>query len=114
MEATVPWEAFLALIEPVYHKPSSKRGRPPIPLKVMLRIHLLQQWFTLSDPLMEEMLIDRPCFRRFAGIETMGGRIPDETTTATAGRSPRSSARTVPTPASHWPNKGMPSLTAST
>jgi hypothetical protein len=50
MEITVPWEAFLALIEPVYHKPSSKGGRPPIPLEVMLRIHLLQQWFTLSDP----------------------------------------------------------------
>jgi transposase, IS5 family len=80
METTVPWEAFLALIEPVYHKPSSKGGRPPIPLEVMLRIHLLQQWFTLSDPLMEEMLIDTPCFRRFAGIETMEGRIPDETT----------------------------------
>jgi transposase, IS5 family len=76
MEITVPWEAFLALIKPVYHKPSSKRGRPPIPLDVMLRIHLLQQWFTLSDPLMEEMLIDTPCFRRFAGIETMDGRIP--------------------------------------
>jgi len=59
MEITVPWEAFLALIKPVYHKPSSKGGRPPIPLEVMLRIHLLQQWFTLSDPLMEEMLIDR-------------------------------------------------------
>jgi IS5 family transposase len=29
---------------------------------------------------MEEMLIDTPCFRRFAGIETMEGRIPDETT----------------------------------
>jgi IS5 family transposase len=58
MEITVPWEAFLALIEPVYHKPSSKGGRPPLPLEVMLRIHLLQQWFTLSDPLMEEMLID--------------------------------------------------------
>lgn len=83
MEATVPREAFLALIEPVYHKPSSKGGRPPIPLEVMLRIHLLLQWFTLSDPLMEEMLIDTPCFRRFAGIETMEGRIPDETTTAT-------------------------------
>ena len=29
---------------------------------------------------MEEMSIDTPCFRRFAGIETMEGRIPDETT----------------------------------
>jgi IS5 family transposase len=80
MEITVPWEAFLALIKPVYHKPFSKGGRPPMPLDVMLRIHLPQQWFTLSYPLMEEMLIDTPCFRRFAGIETMEGRIPAETT----------------------------------
>ena len=29
---------------------------------------------------MEEMLIDTPCFRCFAGIEMMEGRIPDETT----------------------------------
>ena len=80
MEATVPWDAFLALISPVYHRPSTKGGRPPFPLEVMLRIHLLQQWFTLSDPLMEEMLIDTPCFRRFAGIDMVEDRIPDETT----------------------------------
>ena len=47
---------------------------------MVLRIHLLQQWFTLSDPLMEEMLIDTPCFRRFAGIDMIEDRIPDETT----------------------------------
>lgn len=46
----------------------------------MLRIHLLQQWFTLSDRLMEKMLIDTPCFRRFADIDMVEGRIPDETT----------------------------------
>ncbi len=74
-ETTFPWEAFLALIEPVYHKPSSKGGRPPIPLEVMLRIHLLQQWFTLSDPQPEEMLLDTPCFRRFAKV-TMGRDAP--------------------------------------
>jgi IS5 family transposase len=34
----------------------------------------------LSDPLMEEMLIDTPCFRRFAGTEPMEGRISEETT----------------------------------
>jgi hypothetical protein len=33
---------------------------------------------------MEEMLIDTPCFRRFAGIETMEGRIPDETSILTS------------------------------
>ena len=80
MEATLPWDSFLALIQPVYYKPTAKGGRPPFSLEVMLRIHLLQQWFTLSDPLMEEMLIDTPCFRRFARIDMIEGRIPDETT----------------------------------
>ena len=36
----------------------------------MLRIHLLQQWYYyLSDPAMEEALIETPTMRRFAGIE---------------------------------------------
>lgn len=41
METTVPWEVFMALIKPVYLNPSSKGGRPTIPLEVILRIHLL-------------------------------------------------------------------------
>ncbi len=45
----------------------------------MLRIHLPQQWFALSDPLMKELLIDTPCFRRFAGIHMVVERIPNET-----------------------------------
>jgi IS5 family transposase len=42
MEAPVPWDSFLALIQPVYYKPAAMGGRPPFPLEVMLRIHLLQ------------------------------------------------------------------------
>jgi IS5 family transposase len=80
MEVKVPWDSFLALIQPVYYKSKALGGRPPFPVEVMLRIHLLQQWITLSDSLMEEMMIDTPCFRRFAGIDMIEGRIPDETT----------------------------------
>jgi len=46
----------------------------------MLRIHLLQQWYSLSDPAMEEALIEVPTMRRFAGIDLISDRIPDETT----------------------------------
>jgi IS5 family transposase len=46
----------------------------------MLRIHLRQQWYALSDPAMEEALMEVPTMRRFAGIELIIGRIPDETT----------------------------------
>ena len=80
MEKVVPWKALLDLIEPHYPKTSSKGGRPPYPLPTMLRIHLLQQWYDLSDPAMEDTLIEVPTMRRFAGIDMISDRIPDETT----------------------------------
>ena len=80
MEAVVPWKALIDLIEPCYPKTSSKGGRPPYPLETMLRIHLLQQWYDLSDPAMEDALIEVPTMRRFAGIDLISDRIPDETT----------------------------------
>ena len=83
MEAVVPWQELLALIAPFYPKASKKGGRPPYPLATMLRIHLLQQWYSLSDPAMEEALIEVPSMRRFAGIELISDRIPDETTILT-------------------------------
>jgi IS5 family transposase len=46
----------------------------------LLRIHLLQQWYDLSDPMMEDALIDVPASRLFAGIALISARIPDETT----------------------------------
>ena len=79
MEAVVPWKALIALIEPCYPKTGSKGGRPPYPLETMLRIHLMQQWYDLSDPAMEDALIEVPTMRRFAGIDLISERIPDET-----------------------------------
>jgi len=46
MDKVVPWEALLALIEPSYPT-SGRRGRPPMPASVMLRIHFMQQWYAL-------------------------------------------------------------------
>ena len=83
MEQVVPWLALLDLIEPCYPKTSKKGGRPPYPLATMLRIHLMQQWYSLSDPGMEEALIEVPTMRRFAGIDLISDRIPDETTILT-------------------------------
>ena len=48
--------------------------------KLLLRIHLLQQWYDLSDPAMEDALIEVATIRRFAGIALITDRIPDETT----------------------------------
>ena len=73
----VPWAALVELIAP--HAPEGKRGRPPFPIETMLRIHFMQQWFTLSDPAMEEALHGMPLFREFAGLG-WDTRMPDEST----------------------------------
>ncbi|HLX82683.1 MAG TPA: IS5 family transposase [Terriglobales bacterium] len=78
MDRVIPWARWTTLIEP--HYPKAGLGRRPMPLERMLRIHLLQQWFNLSDPAMEEMLIDSQSMRRFAGINLMDDPVPDETT----------------------------------
>jgi IS5 family transposase len=79
MDKVVPWKALLDLIEPHDSKPRSKGGHPPYPLQTRLRIHLLQKWYDLSDPAMEEALIEVPTMRRFSGIDMISDRIHEET-----------------------------------
>jgi IS5 family transposase len=77
MEKVVPWAALVELIAPFY--PEGKTGRPPFSLQTMLRVHFMQQWFTLSDPGMEEAFFDTPLYREFAQLDEFG-RLPDEST----------------------------------
>lgn len=77
MNQVVPWAALVELIAPYY--PQGRTGRPPFSLETMLRIHFMQQWFTLSDPAMEEAFFDTPLLREFAQLEEFS-RLPDEST----------------------------------
>ena len=77
MDKVVPWQALIELIAPYY--PEGKKGRPPFSLATMLRTHFLQQWFTLSDPGMEEAFFDVPLYREFAQLQEFS-RMPDEST----------------------------------
>ena len=77
MDKVVPWPRLLALIEPAY--PKAGNGRPPYPLATMLRVHLMQNWFGLSDPGMEEALYEIAPLRQFAHL-SLTRPIPDETT----------------------------------
>jgi IS5 family transposase len=52
MDAVIPWDRLLKLIEP--HYPKKGRGRQPLGLEKMLRIYFLQQWFDRSDPEMKQ------------------------------------------------------------
>ena len=78
MERVVPWASLVAIVEP--HCPRDKTGRTPFAVETMLRIHYLQQRFSLSDPATEEALHDTPVFREFAKIDQGVTRLPDETT----------------------------------
>ena len=77
MEQVVPWTALVELIAPYY--PEGKNGRPPFALETMLRVHFMQQWFSLSDPAMEEAFFDTPVVREFAQLDEFS-RLPDEST----------------------------------
>lgn len=71
----VPWAALIELIASYY--PAGLKDRPPFSLTTMLRIDFMRQWFTLSDPAMEEAFFDTPLYREFAQLEELG-RLPDE------------------------------------
>lgn len=78
MDAVIPWARLEALIAPHYAKP--RKGRPQMPLAMMLRIYFLQQWYDLSDPGAEEALYDIHSMRDFAGLDLWQDAVPDETT----------------------------------
>jgi len=56
----------------------SRGGRPHWPVKLYVKCLLLQKWFNLSDPQLEEQLRDRISFRRFVGLQ-LSEPTPDET-----------------------------------
>jgi IS5 family transposase len=73
----VDFRPFERMCEPMY-KPS-KRGNPSTPIIVSLKCLILQYLYDLSDPALEDALIDRLSFQRFAGI-TFDTDIPDYST----------------------------------
>ena len=74
--ALVDWAAFERLLGEVYAAPV---GRPSYGPVVLLRCLLLQQWYRLSDPGLEEALSDRLSFRRFVGL-ALADPVPDHST----------------------------------
>lgn len=72
----VEWSQFERLLSTV--RPGES-GRPPYRALAMFKALLLQQWYGLSDPGLEEALGDRLSFRRFCGF-ALDEATPDETT----------------------------------
>lgn len=79
MNALIPWEDCVSMIEPYY--PSGSRGRPPRAIEQMLRMILLQTWFNLSDEGIEDAIYDSYAMKDFMGIDFGSGeQVPDATT----------------------------------
>jgi IS5 family transposase len=76
MEKVVHWEMLLRLNRS--HYPKAGNSRTLLTMETMLHIQLMQQWFSYSDPGMEEVLHDIPVLRRFAGLDATVDKIPGE------------------------------------
>ncbi|MCX2832616.1 IS5 family transposase [Microbulbifer thermotolerans] len=76
LDKLLPWKQLETPIAKHYARGGI--GRPPYPLSMMLRIHIMQLVYNLSDPAMEDALYEIESMRRFAGVRL--DKIPDETT----------------------------------
>jgi len=79
LDKATPWKKLAA---PIARLPEYARDNPCRPAwdpVVMLKCLMLAKWFSLSDPGLEEALLERISFRRFVGL-SFTDTTPDETT----------------------------------
>lgn len=74
IERIMPWEELEELVRPHYY--AGIRGNKPYDLELMLRIHLLQNLYTLSDEGTRNEVVDSRAFSDFCGVES-SNQIPD-------------------------------------
>jgi IS5 family transposase len=72
----IDWDALARVLAPVE---PSRHGAPGYPALPLLKALLLQQWYGLSDPGLEDAVADRMSFRRFVGL-ALDERAPDHST----------------------------------
>jgi len=75
IDGQINWRPFEKLMEPLYHPTQGRPSHPPV---MMFKALLLQQWYSLSDPGLEEAIGDRLSFRHFLGL-SFADPVPDET-----------------------------------
>lgn len=74
MERIIPWCEWIGIIQPYYYK--GERGNKPFGLELMLRIHLLQNLYDLSDMGTMGEVIDSRAFSEFCGVDS-SNQVPD-------------------------------------
>lgn len=74
MDSIMPWEQLYELVKPCYYE--GARGNKPYDLELMLRIHLIQNLYDLSDEGTRNEIIDSRAFSDFCEVES-SNQIPD-------------------------------------
>lgn len=76
IDRLLDWGPFERLLSEIH---TARRGEASYPPLMMFKVLLLQRWYGLSDPAMEEALYDRLSFRRFVGL-ALEDDTPDHST----------------------------------
>lgn len=79
IDGIIDWSGIAKLLKKKYIKTASADGRPAYPPLPMFKLLLLQRWYGLSDPGLEEALNDRISFLRFSGF-SISSSLPDHST----------------------------------
>ena len=79
VDAVVDWRPISKFLDKKLQRKANVVGNPSYPALAMFKILLLQRWYNLSDPAMEQNLLDRLSFLRFVDF-SMEQEVPDETT----------------------------------
>jgi len=75
----VNWNKIEQKVSIIDKSGTKSGGRPRIPIRWMLKMLFIQSLYNLSDPELEDQMIDRLSFQKFVGIN-FSNEIPDFTT----------------------------------
>ena len=79
IDVLIDWKKIERVLGKHYRKTASADGRPAYPALPMFKLLLLQRWYGLSDPGLEEAVNDRISFIRFSGF-CLSSTLPDHST----------------------------------
>lgn len=77
--AEIPFDQLADSVADIFKEDNPAGGAPHWPIVTCIKILFLQKCFALSDPMAEEMLMDRISFRKFVGL-SLDDKTPDFST----------------------------------
>ena len=66
MDSLIPWQDWVSIINPIYYE--GVIGQKPYPIELMLRIHILQNFYDLADMAVMNEILDSRAFSDFCGV----------------------------------------------